>query len=284
MSTPRALPKPELTPAVLTLPHLPPELLMHILTYLDIPDLLALSRTSHQLRHLTLDPLLHSARLHRASAILAHDIPLRPSLVDLIRDQIYVTRTTMAARLLGRRLIGIMLNRKLGRRPGVEELVERGVLAGECFGKGGMAPGLVETKRKVERRLIGIRLNRKLGGRPSVEELVEWGVLPGECYVRGGKGVGMAPSLVGTKRRVERERVRDFLRGWVEEWRRKGCEINEREEERVEVRRLARRFVDTKKEAPRWGRRVETREAPARAKVLGLRRFWEKVGSEGGPS
>ncbi|KAE9380946.1 hypothetical protein N431DRAFT_290696, partial [Stipitochalara longipes BDJ] len=224
---------------------LPPELLLHILTYLDIPDLLPLSRTSHHFRHLTLDPLLHSARLHRASVILNHEIPLRPSLVDLIRDQIYVTRTTMAARLLGRRLIGIMLNRKLGRRPGVEELVERGVLAGECFGKGGMAPGLVETKRK------------------------------------GGKGVGMAPSLVGTKRRVERERVRDFLRGWVEEWRQKGSEIKGREEERVEVRRMARRFVDTKKEVPRWGRRVETREAPTRAKVLGLRRFWEKVGKEG---
>ena len=174
-----------------------------------------------------------------------------------------------------------MLNRKLGRRPGVEELVERGVLAGECFGKGGLAPGLVETKRKVERRLIGIKLNRKLGGRPSVEELVEWGVLPGECYAKGGKGVGMAPSLVGTKRKVERERVRDFLRGWVEEWRRKGCEIKGREEQRVEVRRLARRFVDTKKEVPRWGRRVEIREAPTRAKVLGLRRFWEKVGREG---
>lgn len=132
---------------------------------------------------------------------------------------------------------------------------------------------------------MGIKLNRKLGRRPSVEELVGWGVLPGECFGRGmGKG-GMAPSLVETKRRVERERVRDFLRGWVEEWRRKGSEMT-KEEEKVEVRRLARRFAykgegKEGREEPRWGRRVEIREAPTRAKVLGLRRFWEKVGREG---
>jgi hypothetical protein len=232
MSNPtQSLPTPP-QPAAPSLPHLPPELLLHILTYLDIPDLLPLSRTSHLFRHLTLDPLLHSFRLARASAILNHDIPLRPRLADLMNRSIYVTRTTMVARHLGR-------------------------------------------------KLVGIKLNRKLGSRPSVEELVGWGVLPGECYNKGGKG-GLAPGLVETKRRVERERVRDFLRGWVEEWRRKGSEIRGGEEEKIEVRRMARRFArkDTK-EQPRWGRRVEIREAPARAKVLGLRRFWEKVGREG---
>lgn len=130
------------------------------------------------------------------------------------------------------------------------------------------------------RKLVGIKLNRKLGRRPSVGELVEWGVLPGECF--GGKGGrGMAPSLVEVKRKVERERVRDFLRGWVEEWRRKGSEMA-KAEEKVEVRRIARRFAgkDTKEQS-RWGRRIEVREAPTRAKVLGLRRFWEKVGREG---
>jgi hypothetical protein len=216
-----------------TLPHLPPELLLHILTYLDIPDLLPLSRTSHFLRHLTLDPLLHAHRLHRASATLNHYIPLRPALTQLMTSQIYITRTTMAARKLGR-------------------------------------------------KLVGIRLNKRLKERPSVEEMVQWGVLPSECFGKG-KGGGLAPGLVEVKRKVERERVRDFLRGWVEEWRRKGEMFSGVGEERVEVRRMARRFAgdNDNREKPRWGRRLEIREAPTRAKVLGLRRFWEKVGREG---
>jgi len=96
----------------------------------------------------------------------------------------------------------------------------------------------------------------------------------------------LAPGLVETKRRVERERVRDFLRGWVEEWRRRGFEMGKgRGEEKVEVRRMARRFAGhgESREKPKWGRRLEIREAPTRAKVLGLRTFWEKIGSEGVP-
>lgn len=113
---------------------------------------------------------------------------------------------------------------------------------------------------------------------------MQWGVLPSECFGKG-KGWGLAPGLVEVKRKVERERVRDFLRGWVEEWRKKGWEKGQGkgDEERVEVRRMARRFAgesDTR-DKPRWGRRLEIREAPTRAKVLGLRRFWEKVGREG---
>lgn len=219
---------------------LPSELLLHILTYLDIPDLLTLTRTSHALRSLSLDPLLHVDRLHRASLTLQHSLSLRPSLADLMAHRIYITRTTLAARSLGRNLIKIKLNRQLMRRP-------------------------------------------------SAEELVEWGVLPRECF--GGKkggGGGLAPALVDAKRRVERERVKDTLRGWVEEWRRRGSEAlanGDNEGQRPDVRRMARRFArdGRERDSPRWGQRmVEGREAPTRAKVLGLRRFWERVGREGG--
>ena len=107
-------------------------------------------------------------------------------------------------------------------------------------------------------------------------------MLPQECYK---KGYGLAPSLVETKRRVEKERVKDVLRHWVEEWRRKGCESREGEgvDTRPDVRRIARRFARDResRDVPRWGRRVESKELPTRAKVLGLRRFWEKVGREG---
>jgi hypothetical protein len=224
-------------PTLLFLPHLPDELLLHILSYLDIPDLLSFSRTSHHMRHLSIDPLLHLHRLHRASITLERYIPVRPSLAELMAHRIYITRTTLAARSLGR-------------------------------------------------NLIKIKLNRQLLKRPSAEELVELGVLPKECYGRGR--VGLAPSLVETKRRVERERVKDVLRGWVEEWRRKGSESlsirGVEGEEKPDVRRMARRFAvegGKGREAPRWGRRVDVKEAPTRAKVLGLRRFWEKVGREG---
>ena len=146
--------------------------------------------------------------------------------------------------------------------------------------------------RKLGRNLIKIKLNRKLLDRPSAETLVEKGVLPSECYVKGNGGGWLAPSLVETKRRVEKERVKDVLRHWVEEWRRKGWESREGEgvEQKPDVRRIARRFarsgnVEGQRES-RWGRWAgqERREMPTRAKVLGLRRFWEKVGREGGGS
>lgn len=127
-----------------------------------------------------------------------------------------------------------------------------------------------------------------------MDSLVTRGVLPGECFT-DGRGPALAPSLVETKRRVERERVKDVLRHWVEEWRRRGCEDRNRalqcegEGERTDVRRLVRRFAraaakEDREAPPRWGRDAagqKIREAPTRAKVLGLRRFWEKVGREG---
>lgn len=103
----------------------------------------------------------------------------------------------------------------------------------------------------------------------------------------------MAPSLVEAKRRIEKERVKDVLRHWVEEWRRKGWESREEVgmEQKPDVRRIARRFARSgnpiggaeRERESRWGRCAgeNKREMPTRAKVLGLRRFWEKVGREG---
>jgi hypothetical protein len=230
---------------------LSPELFLLILSYLDIPDLLSCSRTCHCLRKLALDPLLHSSRLHRAFINLNNYLPVRPPLSKLMGQRIYVTRTTLAARCLGRNLIKIKLNRQLSRRPSVESLVYRGVLPAECF-------------------------------RPCAG-----GTHLGRDY-KGGY-TGLAPSLVETKRRIEREKVKDVLRGWVEEWRRRGSESREGEldQQRPDVRRLVRRFgrdgraVEREKES-RWGRAAKReRELPTRAKVLNLRRFWEKVGREG---
>jgi hypothetical protein len=230
---------------------LSPELLLLILSYLDIPDLLSCSRTCHLLRKLSLDPLLHSSRLHRAFIALNHYLPVRPPLSELMGQRIYVTRTTLTARKLGRNLIKIKLNRQLSRRPSAESLVGRGVLPAECFK---YCAGSAHAGRDFK-----------------------------------GGYVGLAPSLVETKRRIEREKVKDVLRGWVEEWKRRGSDSRdaEAENQRPDVRRIARKFAregrtgEREKES-RWGRAAKReRELPTRAKVLGLRRFWEKV-AEGG--
>jgi hypothetical protein len=236
-----ALPNKDHNPAPPSLSSFPDELLLHILTYLDLPDLLSLSRASHTLRTLSLDPILHASRLHRASITLSHSLPLRPSLGELMAQRIYVTRTTLAARRLGR-------------------------------------------------SLVMIKLNKKLRGRPSVESLIEWGVLPEECFRKEGR---VSPALVEKKRMVERERVRDFLRSWVEVWRVRGEKVKGCGEEggKPDVRVLVRRFArgsqqqDGREQQSRWGAQAKrggsTKEEPTRAKVLGLRRFWEKVGREG---
>jgi hypothetical protein len=236
-------------PAMLIM--LSPELLLLILSYLDIPDLLSCSRTCHLLRTLSLDPLLHSSRLHRAFITLNNYLPVRPSLSELMVQRIYVTRTTLTARSLGRNLIKIKLSRQLSKRPSAESLVSRGVLPAECF--------------------------RYCNGSAHA----------GRDYKSGY--MGLAPGLVETKRKIERERVKDVLRSWIEDWRRRGSDSREGEAEnqRPDVRRIARKFArdskaGEKEKESRWGKTARReRELPTRAKVLGLKRFWEKVAREG---
>jgi len=96
-------------------------------------------------------------------------------------------------------------------------------------------------------------------------------------------GMGVSPGLVEVRRKVEREKIKDVLRGWVGDFRRKR-DVRGRVEElkgrgqggRVDVRVLARRFGGL---GLGVGSGQETRkDMPTRAKVLGLKRFWEGVG------
>jgi hypothetical protein len=103
---------------------------------------------------------------------------------------------------------------------------------------------------------VRIRLSRRLAARPSIDALVERSVLPAECAPPGStthtKGIMVAPALVARRRAVERERVKDGLRRWVERvWR---GEVEERGEG---VRR--------------WEERVGV------GRVWRLRKFWERV-------
>ncbi|KAI9570300.1 hypothetical protein HD554DRAFT_2204100 [Boletus coccyginus] len=79
---------------------LPPETLLHIFSFLDIPDLAVLSRVSKSLALLTADPVLHRTRLR------------------------VVAPSRVQHSLFGRSPEGILL------RPTIPELVHRGVMRG----------------------------------------------------------------------------------------------------------------------------------------------------------
>ncbi|KAK4228665.1 hypothetical protein QBC38DRAFT_148347 [Podospora fimiseda] len=147
--------------------ELPTEILLHILSFLDVCDLLSTSRTSHQLRVLSLAPHLHLLRLRHARSILPPLLssPSRPSLPELISRHIFLTHTSFISRRLSRNLVSIRLSRHLAARPSPQVLVERCVLPAECVpGKSGtVAPGIVARKRAVERERVKDGLRRFVG-------------------------------------------------------------------------------------------------------------------------
>ncbi|KAK0629312.1 hypothetical protein B0T17DRAFT_491304 [Bombardia bombarda] len=135
-------------------------------------------------------------------------------------------------------------------RPSLADLIRRSIFL----------TNTTVVSRKLARNLVSIRLARRLAARPSAEALVERCVLPPECVPgKGMDGGGMvAPALVARKRAVERERVKDGLRRWVDSvWR---GEVRTREEG---VRK--------------WEEHVGI------GRVWRMRRFWERVGGSGSP-
>ncbi|KAF4552998.1 Hypothetical protein D9617_8g050110 [Elsinoe fawcettii] len=209
--------------------RLPDELLANILCHLDVPELLVVSRTSHRLRALALDPYLHHRRRRLTSLALPHLLSSRPPLAALQPPSaaIYLSRTHLAARRLHWSLVCIRLNRSLSRRPGLSSLVSANILPRECC-----------------------RRDRASG----------------EYVFRGGL-------VVERKKKVEREKVKEGLRVWLE---RKAGEICRRREKGVGVGvlvwRLQRRL---KVEERREGNREKVMDT---GRVRGLKMFWEGVG------
>ncbi|PWW80784.1 hypothetical protein C7212DRAFT_361299 [Tuber magnatum] len=151
------------------------------------------------------------------------------------------------------------------------------------------------TQRVLSRALLGIRLKHHFLTRPSLPMLQERFVV----YRCGG----IAPALAGKARDLERERVKDKLRGWVverlslEEAVGCGLVLNRAEWEegrREGVRSIARRLMARWENDGQgkgkaggsgmvcWGRGRVVRYDPPRAMVLGLRRYFEKLAAEGG--
>ncbi|KAI6091440.1 hypothetical protein F4821DRAFT_185153 [Hypoxylon rubiginosum] len=141
---------------------LPNEVLTHILTFLDVSDLLATSRINHHFRNLCLHPLLHVLRIRRARVCLSPLLTSRPTLAELIARHIFLTHTTLISRRLARNLVAIRLSRRLPLRPSAASLVERGVLPPEVV-EGSVAPGLVAKKRAVEKERLKDNLRRWVG-------------------------------------------------------------------------------------------------------------------------
>jgi len=76
-----------------SLVNFPPEILLHILSFLDLPDLAVLAQAVPTLMHLTTDPVLHTYRLrivspsrvnHKLFGMSPQGHALRPTLVDLV--------------------------------------------------------------------------------------------------------------------------------------------------------------------------------------------------------
>ncbi|PHH68784.1 hypothetical protein CDD82_273 [Ophiocordyceps australis] len=145
---------------------LPNELLLLVLSHLDVDDLLSTSRTSHLLRRLSLLPILHALRLRRARLLLPPLLssPSRPSRADLIARQVFLTPTSLISRRLARNLVSIRLARRLAARPDPHALALRAVLPRECIpGLASpvcVAPALVASRRAVERARIHNHLKR----------------------------------------------------------------------------------------------------------------------------
>lgn len=136
--------------------------------------------------------------------------------------------------------------------------------------------------RSLSRQLVSIRLKQSLLRRPSATSLVKVNILPIECCRRSSStgevvwGEGVSPGLVEAKRRIERERVKDGLRAWLE---RKAAQVHERGEgERRSVRGLIRLFTARKNATENREKRGPAKRPssePTRAHVHHMRRFWE---------
>jgi hypothetical protein len=183
-----ALPQPQPQQQLLvldTLTTLPPEVLLNIFKYLEIPDLLQTSRTCHQLRTLACDPLLHLTRLHSASQTLSYLLARRASKSSISPPSswIWMSKTNVLSRQISKSLIRIRLSHNLEHRPSPAELVERAILPPACCSSysSPVSPALIQSHQAVQRRSLRDRLARKLQRRPSVASLVSLNIIPAEC-------------------------------------------------------------------------------------------------------
>lgn len=287
-----------------SLTDLPEEILLLVLSFLQVPDLLQCTRVCRLLRGLATDPILHSERLQLASYDLRRRLSCRLSRASISPPNawIWLSRTYMLSRSIGKSLIKIRLTHNLEHRPSTRDLVARAILPSYTVL---LSPVLVQSQRAVYKSKLKDTLSRKLERRPSMESLVSSNIIPAECAKRT-----VSPLLIETRRKVIRESLKDGLRAWVENRGLKAqqqriAELNETERANVKlvVRRLTARelaeelenqvdsiSLEKRRAQARWGRALEMQMLqderkrkmrgtdclhPTRAHVLSLRRWWE---------
>lgn len=107
-------------------------------------------------------------------------------------------------------------------------------------------------------------------------------ILPKECCKydrRSGEivwGNGIAGALVERKRQVEREKIKEGLKVWLE---RKAHQIGLRKEEEGRVGIMLWRFSRKMRIGEPPNNRPDWRERPKKDRVSGLKRFWEGMGN-----
>lgn len=286
----------------MSLLELPEETLLLLLSFLDVADLLNLSRTCQLFRQLATDPILHHERLIVARHALTYRLQSRKKRAEIGPPiaWIWLSRVHVQSRAISRSLAKIHLSHRLDSRPSLQDLVQRSIMPEYTVH---ISPALVQPQRAMYKNTLKNGLCRKLRRRPSVNSLVSLNIIPEEFT----KQI-ISPALIETRRRVIKESLKDGLRGWIENrglkaQQRRALELDETERSTVKmlVRRLTARklagelerradlaSMEKKKAQARWGRALELQKIkegrlemsqihPTRAHVSQLRCFWEGV-------
>ena len=180
------------TTAIGLLTQLTPELLQHILTFLDVADLLAVSRTCKQLRLYACDPTLHRGRRQRNVMQLSSALTTRPQRSDLLG---------LAHQQQGHG----------GRNPLIS-LVPAALLP-NAYLYSPQAAVQIQAFFSVSKLLRAHRLRKAIERRPaSARHLTDRGWLDAELKARGGDTRPVAYSLVPAMRALKKAQKADVLR------------------------------------------------------------------------
>jgi hypothetical protein len=138
--------------------------------------------------------------------------------------------------------------------------------------------------RHLHFRLLSATLNRSLSRRPSVSSLVNARILPKDCCRRdrvSGEIIVTYSRIFERKRKLELERFKEGMRGWLEK---KARAIKKHKSQVGGVGILVWRFTQRSKGADSSLSDSSPRACSNNHHVSSLRRFWEDMGVEGSSS
>ncbi|KAK2461408.1 hypothetical protein APHAL10511_005871 [Amanita phalloides] len=205
------------------------EVVLHIFSYLDLPDLAAVAEALPFLAALTTDPVLHSYRLtivtparlkHSLFSTDSHGLPLRPTIGDLAQrgvirglnveqrwrmgQYIYTMNSIKQyenGRKLSRKHAGVVVSRQLGRRLGAppdqafKQLHDSHVLPDIESSSPNVSRSLLPIMHKLKWSLQRASISRALNARIafiSTKGMGEWLEEKGRCMFSDHERVRLA--------------------------------------------------------------------------------------------